>query len=218
MKQKKLFMVLLAVMCLFAFAACGGAEFDPIAYVQGSFDAVFHGTVTDEFIATLDDVDSAEAYKTEYDDMLASVTETTLTSMGITEPTESLTADTKAAFVSIFDASKYEISNEYIENEDGSFDVEVTVYPLLTYMEVCNDSDGSLTAAAETKVTADMSYEEIMTVVIEEMIAKLNTEMQNPAYGDPQTCTIHVYLDDNGYYIVDEDEISEITMILMGTE
>lgn len=218
MKKTKLLVALLAAMCLLVFAGCGGAEFDPVAYVQGNFDAVFHGTVTDEFIATLDDVDSAEEYEEEYADLLEEISDTTLLSMGITDPTEALSADTQVMFKSIFGASKYEVSSDYVENEDGSFDVTVTVYPLLTYMDVCSDSDGSITAAAEAKVTDDMSYEEIMTVVMEEMIAKINVEMENPTYGDAQTCTVHVFIDDDGYYNVDEDEISDITTILMGVE
>lgn len=196
---------------------CGrGAEFDPIAYVQGSFDSVFHGTVTEEFVDSLDDVDSVEDYEAQYEELLASITDSTLASMGITEPGEALKADTTEMFRNIFNASKYEVSSEAVENEDGSYDVEVTVYPLLTYMEVCNDSDGSVTAAAEGRVTSDMSYDEIMMVFMEELIAEINAELANPTYDEPQTQTVHVYIDENGYYNIDEDDMAEITTILMG--
>lgn len=217
MKKKKLLIVLLAAMCLFAFAACG-AEFDPIAYVQGSFDSVFHGTVTEEFVDSLDDVDSVEDYEAQYEELLTSITDSTLASMGITEPGEALKADTTEMFKNIFNASKYEVSSEAVENEDGSYDVEVTVYPLLTYMEVCNDSDGSVTAAAESRVTSDMSYDEIMMVFMEELIAEINAELANPTYDEAQTRTVHVYIDEDGYYNIDEDDMAEITTILMGVE
>ena len=215
MKKSKLILALLAVMCLFAFSACG-AEFDPVAYVQGNFDAVFHGEVTDEFIATLDDVDSAEDYKEEYEELLETTTDGIITSMGITEPTEVLKNDVKNMFVNVLGATKYEVSSEYVANDDGSFDVEVVAYPLLTYVETCNDTNGAITAAAEARVTADMTYEQIMTVVVEEMILAVNNALAAPVYGEPQTYTVHVYQDDDGLYTVDESDIAIITTTLMG--
>lgn len=215
MKKSKLILALLAVMCLFAFSACG-AEFDPVAYVQGNFDAVFHGEITDEFIATLDDVDSAEDYHEEYEDILETTTDGIITSMGISEPTEVLKNDVKDMFVNVLGATKYEVNSEYVSNDDGSFDVEVVVYPLLTYVETCNDADGAISAATEARVTADMSYEQIMTVAVEEMIIAVNNALAAPTYGEPQTYTIHVYQDEDGLYTVDENDIATITTTLMG--
>lgn len=215
MKKTKLLAALLAVMCVFAFSACG-ASFDPVAYVQGNFDAVFHGDITDEFVSTLGDVDSAEEYQEEYNDLLETTTEGILTSMGIFDPTEALKADTRDMFVNILDATKYEVSSEYTEDEEGNYYVEVTIYPLLTYMEVCLDEDGTITAAAEAKVTADMTYDEIMIIVVEEMIAEVNAALANPEYGEAQTYEIYVYADEDGYYTADEDQIAEISAALMG--
>jgi len=215
MKKTKLAVALLAVMCIFAFSACG-ASFDPVAFVQGNFDAAFHGDITDEFIATLADVDSVEEYEEQYDKMLEDTADNILISMGILEPTEMLKADTRDMFAMLMDAAKYEVNSEYVENEDGSYVVEVTVYPLLTYMDVCMDEDGSVSAAAEAKVTADMSYNQIMEVVVEEMIAEVNAEMANPTYGDAIVYEIEVFLDDEGYYTVDEYLIAEISAVLLG--
>ena len=215
MKKSKLILVFLAVMCIFAFSACGAA-FDPVAYVQGNFDAVFHGNITEEFIDTLDDVDSVEEYREEYDELLETTSNGILTGMGLSDATEILKDDTRAMFRNVMGATKYEVSSECVEYEDGSYDVEVTVYPLLTYMDVCSDADGSVNAAAEARVTGDMTYEQIMTVVVEEMIAEINTELANPTYGDPQTFTVHVYQDEDGLYTVDENDIAEITAALLG--
>lgn len=215
MKKTKIILALLAVMCMFAFSACG-AEFDPVAYVQGNFDAVFHGEITDEFIATLDDVDSAEDYREEYDELLESTTAGIIASMGITEPTEVLKNDVKDMFVNVLGATKYEVSSDYVSNDDGSFDVEVTAYPLLTYVETCNDTNGAITAAAEARVTADMSYDQIMVVVVEEMILAVNNALSAPTYGEPETFTVHVYQDEDGLYTVDESDIANITTTLMG--
>ncbi|MBR5329513.1 MAG: hypothetical protein IKV45_04825 [Firmicutes bacterium] len=215
MKKTKIAVALLAVMCIFAFSACG-ASFDPVAFVQGSFDATFHGDITDEFVDTLVDVDSVEDYQEQYNEMLDSAVDNTLISMGIYDPSEMLKADTRDMFAMLMDAAKYEVNSEYVENEDGSFIVEVTVYPLLTYMDVCMDEDGSITAAVEAKVTGDMSYDQIMELYMEELIAAFKTAMENPTYDEGQVYEIEVFLDDDDCYTVDEYVIAEISAVLMG--
>ncbi|MBQ1252009.1 MAG: hypothetical protein IIY02_03740 [Firmicutes bacterium] len=215
MKKAKLIALVLAVMCVLALSACG-ASFDPVAYVQGNFDAAFHGDITDEFVATLDDVDSVEDFEAEYNELIDATTDGFLTSMGIFDPSETLRADTRDMFITLMDSAKYEVSNEYVENEDGSYIVEVTVYPLLTYLDVCLDEDGAIEAAALEKVTADMSYDQIITVFLEEIIAAVNIAMENPEYGEGIVYEVEIFIDEDGYYNVDESAMEEIGAAILG--
>ena len=213
-KSHRYLFAVAAVIMMLALAGCGAA-FDPVAFVQGGLDAAIQGNVTEEFIDSVDDVNSVEEFEADYSDMLDFVTNTTLTAAGYTEAPESIRADLKDMFATVMKNTKYEVTGEYTEEGDG-YSVEVIAYPLLTYMSICNDEDGTVENAALARCDASMSMDEILTVYMEEMINAMNIALENPEYGEAQTFNIAVVLDDEGYYTVDENDIEELTGFLLG--
>lgn len=199
---------------MLALAGCGAA-FDPVSFVQGSLDAAIQGNVTQEFIDSVDDVDSVEELEADYDEMLDLVTDTTLASAGFTDASESIRADLKDMFANLMSKTKYEVTGEYTEEGDG-YTVEVTAYPLITFGKVIEDADGTVENTVMARCTASMTMEEILNIYMEEMIIAMNAALANPEYGEAQTFDIAVTMDEEGYYTVDETDVEELTNFLLG--
>ena len=199
---------------MLALAGCGAA-FDPVSFVQGSLDAAVRGNVTQEFIDSVDDVDSVEELEADYDEMLDLVTDLTLSSAGFTDASDSIRADLKEMFANLMSKAKYEVTGEYTEEGDG-YTVEVTAYPLITYGKVLEDADGTVENTVMARCTASMTMEEILNIYMEEMIKAMNAALENPEYGEAQTFDIAVTMDDEGYYTVDETDVEELTNFLLG--
>jgi hypothetical protein len=218
MKKTRLpLLAVIAVMLILTFTACG-QSFDPVAYIQGSLDSVFHGEIDEEFVDSLSDVDSVEEFQAMYDDIIDTMTDETFTSAGLSDPDPALREQLRDAYVSVFKATKYEVTGEYTGNEDEGYKVEVIAYPLQTFNEVLEDEDGSITAVMEEKYAADssMSTDDLLAVYVEQAAAKLQEAIANPTYGEAKTYNLTVALDDDGVYNVDEDEIAELTTFLLG--
>lgn len=213
-KAKRYLLAIAAAVVVLALAGCGAA-FDPVAFVEGGLDAAIRGDVTQEFIDSVDDMDSVEELEAEYSEMLDFVTDTTLSSAGFTDTPETLQADLKDMFANLMQKTKYEVTGEYTEDGEA-YSVEVVAYPLLTYMSICNDENGEIEAAATARCDASMSMEEILTVYMEELINAMNTALENPEYGEAQTFNLTVAPDEDGYYSVDETEIEDLTTFLLG--
>ena len=213
-KSHRYLFAVAAVIMMLALAGCGAA-FDPVAFVQGGLDAAIQGNVTEEFIDSVDDVNSVEEFEADYNDMLDFVTDTTLTAAGYTEAPESIRADLKDMFATVMKNTKYEVTGEYTEEGDG-YIVEVTAYPLLTYGKVIEDADGTIENAVLARCTSSSTMEEILNTYMEEMIIAMNAALANPEYGEAQTFDVAVTMDDEGYYTVDETDVEELTNFLLG--
>ena len=214
MKRSSRSLVAAVLVLMLALAGCGAA-FDPVSFVQGSLDAAVRGNVTQEFIDSVDDVDSVEELEADYDEMLDLVTDLTLSSAGFTDASDSIRADLKDMFATVMKNTKYEVTGEYTEEGDG-YIVEVTAYPLLTYGKVIEDADGTLENTALARCTESMTMEEILNIYMEEMIKAMNAALENPEYGEAQTFDVAVTMDDEGYYTVDETDVEELTNFLLG--
>lgn len=213
-KSHRYLFAVAAVIMMLALAGCGAA-FDPVAFVQGGLDAAIQGNVTEEFIDSVDDVNSVEEFEADYNDMLDFVTDTTLTAAGYTEAPESIRADLKDMFATVMKNTKYEVTGEYTEEGDG-YIVEVTAYPLLTYGKVIEDADGTIENAVLARCTSSSTMEEILNTYMEEMIIAMNAALENPEYGEAETFEIAVMPDEEGYYTVDETDVEELTNFLLG--
>lgn len=215
--KRKTVTILLAI-CLSAAllcTACGAASFDPVAYTKGNLDAAFHAEYDEEFINSLDDGTTKESLEADNQQIIDEMVEETLGSLGISDSNAELNATLGDMFKNVFAATKYEMG-EATEGEDGAYDVAVTVYPLLDYARICNDEDDVLTDAVIDKVTYDMSDEELYIVLINELCAQVNAALENPTYGDAQTASLHLFVNDDGYYDIDEDSVEAFTEILLG--
>ena len=110
MKKSSRSLIAAAVLILMLALAGCGAAFDPVAFVQGSLDAAVRGNVTQEFIDSVDDVDSVEELEADYDEMLDLVTDLTLSSAGFTDASDSIRADLKEMFANLMSKAKYEVT------------------------------------------------------------------------------------------------------------
>lgn len=218
MKKRKTAAILLAL-CLSVALLCTacGDSFDPVAYTQGSLDAAFHGVYDEDYINSLDDGSTKESLEADSQEIIDEMVEDTMSELGISDSSNELSGTLGEMFKNVFNATKYEVG-EATEGEEGAYDVEITIYPLLDYARICNDEDDVLTDAVLDKISLSMSDEELYTVLINELCAQVNTALENPTYGDPQTFSLHLFVNDDGYYDVDEDSMEEFAGILLGMD
>ena len=55
-----------------------------------------------------------------------------------------------------------------------------------------------------------------MATYIGIMAKEVESALADPTYGEPKTYNIRVFVDEDGYYTVDEDQIADITGFLLG--
>lgn len=214
MNKTKTLFILLAVFCVFSFAACGG-EFDPVAYVEGTLEADLYGNITKDYIDQLADTDSADELENRYSEDRKTYAESFIGGMGIMDPDTELIQNTADMLGNVFAACKTEVTGEYTEGSNGEYYVEVIAYPLLTFYDVINDKDGSLSAALAEAYSEDMTYNDLMILSLEYITEAVNTALEEPTYGDPVTFDLKVSPNGSGYYSLDPTEYEEFKAVLL---
>ena len=212
MKKTKLIAVLMAVMCVFACAACG-ATYDPVTHVQGELDAYYHGLYNEDYIAMLGDGTTEQILRDQNEALTNSGVDSLIMSYDIYNPSAELEALVTDMINTWYDAMKYEVG-EATEGED-CYVVEVTAYPLLTYDEVLDDADGTLEDTIMSLTNDSMSDEEWNTIALTEVCNALISALANPTYGDPVTVEITLNLGSDGLYVLSESDFIELENSLL---
>ena len=113
-KIKWCLIAVISVMLIFSFSGCG-EKFDPVAYVQGNFDLFFHGEASEEFVDSLEDVETVDELKAEYNEIVDFFTDETINSLSMDTVDDNVRNDLHQMYVALLDASKYEITGNYSE-------------------------------------------------------------------------------------------------------
>ena len=188
---------MLAALMALSLTACG-ETFDPVAYMQGTLDSVYHNEQSQEFLDNLDDENTIESLKKDREDSINEMAESLATLSGVANPSDETLANVKKMLSDVYAATKYEVG-EATEDEDGGYTVAITVYPLLSFASVATDENGIYTDALTEALTADMS------------------ELKDPQYGDAIETTLKIS-DEGDYYIVDEDEFADFENLLLNID
>lgn len=203
MKRKR--RVLLAALMVFAMimAVGCGKKFDASAYVKSVLDASFKG----EFAQYIEMTNSTEEEATAmYNDNIDTVA-ADFESVGISEE---LQGKYREFFVKMLKEAKYTVG-EAKEADDGTFTVDVQIEQVIIFDGLINELNERVLAYQEELKEEILnggtapSQEEIVEYVYTELYDLLNERITNPTYGDTQTVTVRVLLDDDTYYIPDED-------------
>ena len=193
--------------------ACGGksglSKDEAMTYVTGIIEENYLGTASDEFkkLVDIDDDDVASTYEGSMD----AEVEYFIYNYAIEYPTDEQQEEIKELYKEIYSHLKFEVVSA-AEQDDGSFSVKVTIYPI----DIAHLAEEELETALEpwyekypTEVQENMSEEEKMTadaewarIIVDAFQSKL------PEIGnlDAQSTTVQLEKDEDGYYsITDED-------------
>lgn len=202
---------------MFIYAGCGDT-FNPSAYVRDSLDALKTGVVSDELVdLSYESRDELEDQIQEnYDVLVDACFE------GIEEKyiTDEMKDHALAYGKSVFASLKYEVSDDYTETENG-YDVPVTIYPITSFGPWQDYVSGEFTDDWMDKASSYTDEDTVMQDYYADYYKQLDeyfADESNITYGDPQDITLHLEMNDEGYYEIDEDDLDKMDNILLNIE
>ena len=194
MTLRRLGALLLALAMTFALAGCGSKTFDASGYVDASMKQVTTGdTKALEAYKGQAVVTTAEDYDKELQDMVESIT-------GSMELSESNMTLVKDLVKELLGSAYYEVG-EATEQDDGSFEVPLTIKPLQL-----NIAD----AVTEWIKTLDADKINDMDALYGEIFQMMRDAVAKKEYGAEKSYTLTVAKNDDGLYDVTNDGLDQI--------
>ena len=195
--------LLLALAMTFALVSCGGSEpFDAAGYVDASMKLVTTGDAKAlEAYKGEAVVDTAEAYDKDMQDMIDSIT-------GSLELGEDSLTTVKELMQELLGSAYYEVG-EATEQDDGSFEVPLTIKPVQLNI-----------ADAVTKWAATLDGDKLndMDALYGEIFQLMKDAVAKKEYGAEKRYTLTVAKNDDGLYDVTGDGLDTIGEDLFTTD
>lgn len=202
MTLRRLGALLLALAMTFALASCGSKTFDASGYVDASMKLVTTGDAKAlEAYKGEAVVDTAEAYDKDMQEMIDSLT-------GSLELSEESLTTVKELMQELLGNASYQVG-EATEQDDGSFEVPLTIKPLQL-----NIAD----AVTEWIKTLDADKINDMDALYGEIFQMMRDAVAKKEYGAEKNYTLTVAKNDDGLYDVTNDGLDEIGEDLFTTD
>lgn len=202
MTLRRLGALLLALAMTFALASCGSKTFDASGYVDASMKLVTTGDAKAlEAYKGEAVVDTAEAYDKDMQEMIDSLT-------GSLELSEESLTTVKELMQELLGNASYQVG-EATEQDDGSFEVPLTIKPLQL-----NIAD----AVTEWIKTLDADKINDMDALYGEIFQMMRDAVAKKEYGAEKSYTLTVAKNDDGLYDVTNDGLDEIGEDLFTTD
>ena len=202
MTLRRLGALLLVLAMTFALASCGSKTFDASGYVDASLKQVTTGdTKALEAYEGQAVVTTAEDYDKELQDMIESIT-------GSMELSDSNLNLVKDLVKELLGNASYQVG-EATEQDDGSFEVPLTIKPLQL-----NIAD----AVTEWIKTLDADKINDMDALYGEIFQMMRDAVAKKEYGAEKSYTLTVAKNDDGLYDVTNDGLDEIGEDLFTTD
>ena len=194
--------LLLALAMTFALAGCGSKTFDASGYVDASMKLVTTGDAKAlEAYKGEAVVDTAEAYDKDMQEMIDSLT-------GSLELSENSLTTVKELMQELLGNASYQVG-EATEQDDGSFEVPLTIKPLQL-----NIAD----AVTEWIKTLDADKINDMDAIYGKISQMMRDAVAKKEYGAEKSYTLTVAKNDDGLYDVTNDGLDAIWEDLFTTD
>lgn len=205
---KRLSALLLALTMALALAACGDKTFDAAGYVDANMKLVTtgDGSALEAFTKEASTEMESE-YQEELEDMVKEM-------VGEADLPESLNQEFIDLIKQIMANTSY-TTGEAKENDDGSFDVSLTVKPLK--LNIADSLAKWVSGLDYTKYDLndmDAIYED----VFKEVAKMMKEAADKKEYDAEKEYTVHVAKNDEGLYEADEDTLTEIGANMITTD
>ncbi len=208
----KRFFRFLALLCAcvvvpFTLSGCGMSEGDAKEYVQAALDAGYKG----EFEKYIEITGSSEEEAQKlYDDNINMLLESV--GFGTMVSSDELEEKYRELFKQIFALEKYTVGDAE-KTEDG-FEVLVSVQKLSIFSDISAELEEKLEEEV-AKLGEDASEAEINELALETMYDMLQEKVENPAYGEKDTVTIHISQDDEGVWNISQEDLEALDQTLV---
>ncbi len=200
---------------LLTLTACGG--FDAKALVQGNLDVIYLGTYDQDYLDMVEITE--EEAEASYNEGIEN--EATFFCDYFDVDWDALTAEGQQAILDmykqIYQHSKYEVG-EVTRNSD-TYLVELTVYPIdIIKKFVDEDSDFFLDSWQHRLDTGEFDLytdEEFEQAWASEIVTLISARLDNIGYLDPETISVQIAQDDDGYYVITDNDFQRIDELMI---
>lgn len=218
---KRIGLLALALGMVMSLTACGGSGLnkdDAITYVTGIIEENYLGTASEEFKKLVDTTD--EKVQSIYEESMDTEVEYFFYNYAIEYPTDELREEVKELYKEIYSHTKFEVVSA-AEQDDGSFSVKVTVYPI----NIAHLAEEEMETALEpwyekypTEVQDEMSEEELEAadaewarIIVDAFQSKL------PEIGnlDAQSASVQLEKDEDDYYSITDDDFYRLDAMII---
>lgn len=192
--------------------ACG-SNFDASGYVKAALDSSIHGESA-EYIEIVDITE--EDAQQEYDDILDSIVE----EMGSLGLSDDLNSKYRTLFADLLKKTDYTVLEA--TKVDDNYEVPVEIKPITNvFTNLMGDVETKMTEYTNDILNgnADIpSEEEIIEYAGQVVYDLLAERIANVEYGDVQTVTVTVELDNDNTYSISEDDIEDLVSAMIEIE
>ena len=208
-------LVSILLLGLLSLTSCGG--FDAKALLQGNLDVIYLGTYDEEYLASVEmtreeaeatyqeGIETEAAFFCDYFDVDGNA-------LNISAQQEILDM-----YKQIYQHSKYEVG-EVTRNSD-TYLVELTIYPMDIIQKFTDeDSDAFLDSWQNRLDTGEFDLytdEEFERAWSHEIVTLISARLDNISYLDPETISVQIAQDDDGYYVITDNDFQRIDGLII---
>ena len=204
-KVKTLLCIILTL--LFTAGLCGCTTFDPLPAVNGYMELLTTGKVSDDLVEATGE--TKEELQKEYDEIYDEVISDMLSTAASDQYSSILEeSDIREFMETMFSSIKYEVSDEYTE-ENGTYYVDIKVYPPLWTQSVKSYVSNEFFSEWESKLMNGeyvmTSEEQLISDLYDDLFGRLLEMAKNTEYGEPKTVEVRIEPQGDYYYINETD-------------
>ncbi|MGF7004505.1 hypothetical protein M2145_002939 [Lachnospiraceae bacterium PF1-21] len=208
---KRLIGLIMIVVLSFSLVACGGwNEEDAKNYVAGYLDAAYKHEFSAYMKATKATEEEAQA---QYDKNLEiSLNEANFSALGANEEIEQGFRD---AIVAMMEQAKYKVVE--VKKVDKEFEVTVAFEPyLMGIQEIVANLETEFSNRIDTEAvmqqlaSGEITEEDVKQMSYEVYLDMVRERIDTPSYGEEEQMVLHVRITDDGFYTIDETDVSEL--------
>ena len=207
--MRKIILGFLMILTMSILSGCGMSEEDASAYVKASLDAAYKGEFEDFVEITDSTPEGAQAI---YEENIIH----TMEAAGFSnmELSDELTQKYKQLFLDISYAANYVVGDAK-ESDDGGYDIEVEIYPLILFSEISEDV---ITEAVIDRINGMDKYpgeKKITEITFEEIYNILSEKVNEPEYSEEKsTVTVSIHKNEKGMYYISEEDMLHLDKVM----
>ncbi len=207
--------VIISVFMLAGLTGCGPARYDAKGHVQGDLDAQYKNILGDEYVKLV--ANSEEELRQIYRNGIEYEAEYLAYYFDIIleKCPEDIRSRLESVCEKMYNAAKYEVGDA--ADADDSYIVSVTVYPIDIIDHIVSEhwDDFEEKWTERYMEFADMTEDEVESLWAEEILTLLEDNVKHIGYLEPETISVQVSKDDEGYYMISDDDFSRLNTLMI---
>ena len=198
----------------FMLAGCGMSSYDPKAQVQGNLDAQYLNKYSEDYLKAI--VNTKEELEQVYEDGLEIEADYFINYFDIIidQCPEGTKDRIKELYRDIYAKSKYEVGDA--ARSGDMYLVSVTIYPIDIFQKISDeDAEAFMDAWQNDDTLVNMTDAELEAEWADRVIKMCEARVGSIGYLEPETISVQIVKDDEGYYIISDNDFQRIDELII---